>query len=161
MKFTKLFACACAVFVGATIQASTLYWQVDTEATTGIDYEYAQVAVHTTSPQAYLNVAGEGTPYVAEGSGAVYLDLSTYGTSGYSFAVELLDANLNVVGTSSTVTYDTLLASGYISSGGIDAPKSGSYLFSTAGSYSVPEPTSGVLLLIGGAMLALRRRRRV
>lgn len=29
----------------------------------------------------------------------------------------------------------------------------------TGGSYSVPEPTSGILLLVGGALLALRRRR--
>ncbi|MDO5318533.1 MAG: PEP-CTERM sorting domain-containing protein [bacterium] len=30
----------------------------------------------------------------------------------------------------------------------------------TGGSYSVPEPSSGLLILIGGALLALRRRRR-
>ena len=57
-------------------------------------------------------------------------------------------------------TYQELIAAGYIatnpfdSTAAIEAAKAGNM-----GS-SAPEPTSGMLLLIGGSLLALRRRRR-
>lgn len=163
MKLKNLFACAFAVVVCSVTQASALYWQIDSD--TGINYDYAQVVAYKNgAAEGALNVMNNGVStgdsIVDPASGAVYLDLATYGSSEYAFGVELLDASLNVVGNSNQVTYQDLLAAGYISNSGLEAPAGGGFSYSAAGGgYSVPEPTSGVLLLIGGALLALRRRR--
>jgi len=90
----------------------------------------------------------------------------SYGTDGVNnnFYLVLVDADMVYVGTSSaspgaegkTVNVATKGTNSNLASADW---KSGS-TFSTAGWYNtVPEPTSGLLLLIGMAGLALRRRR--
>lgn len=63
--------------------------------------------------------------------------------------------------TSGTVTYNDLLLASAITSSALD--NFTEYNVAGAGltwtPVSVPEPTSGLLLLVGGALLALRRRR--
>ena len=81
--------------------------------------------------------------------------------SALSFFVELYDGAGNWVGTTDAKSYDSLVASGAISSGlnpnftGVNSALGG------AGStYSnVPEPTSGLLMLVGLGARALRRRK--
>lgn len=88
-----------------------------------------------------------------------------YGSSGdslsaLSFFVELYDGAGNWVGQTTPQTYQSLVDSGAISSGlnpsfsGVNSAVGGS-----SGSYAVPEPTSGLLMLVGLGALALRRRR--
>ena len=88
---------------------------------------------------------------------------SSAGISGFSdlsFFVELYDASGNWVGQTTPQTYDSLVSSGAISSGlnpnfsGVNSAVGGG-----SGSYSVPEPTSGLLMLVGLGALALRRKR--
>ena len=88
-----------------------------------------------------------------------------YGSSGdslsaLSFFVELYDASGNWVGQTTPQSYQSLVDSGAISSGlnpnfsGVNSAVGGG-----SGSYSVPEPTSGLLMLVGLGALALRRRK--
>ena len=91
------------------------------------------------------------------GAAPTLSDLKGYGSSQYSFYVELYNTAGGSVHKTQTVSYDSLLSSGYIATGGVLTPT----VLASGGfnGASVPEPTSGVLLLVGGALLALRRRR--
>ena len=89
-----------------------------------------------------------------------------YNSPAYSFLIELGNYDYNsgswtVLAVSDTVSYTTLKDVKYniaewsdnehpTPTGGAWAPKN----------YTVPEPTGGLLFVIGGALLALRRRRR-
>lgn len=95
-----------------------------------------------------------------------WADDTPYGTSSsdslsaLSFFVELYDASGNWLGQTTPQSYSDLLASGAISSGlnpnfsGVNSAVGGG-----SGSYQIPEPTSGLLMLVGLGALALRRRK--
>lgn len=156
MKMIQKLAVFAAILAMVGIaKADALYWQVDTGASdASYKGEYSYAALYT-SDGTFLDGYYEAT----DGKVAPTLsDLGNYGSTGYSFYVELYNASLDSVYKGQTVSYDQLAASGYISTGGVSLPT----FTATSGfnGASVPEPTSGVLLLIGGAMLALRRRRR-
>ena len=99
--------------------------------------------------------------------GEAYSSLITqYASPEYSFMIELgnWDDNANpqwtMVAMSEVVQYNTLVKDGHIgvwSGTTIEATKPEAWAVST---YTVPEPTGGMLFVIGGALLALRRRRR-
>lgn len=148
------------VAVGALVgRADALYWMVDTTAdnawyTGSGDWAYAQVFAKDANGGTFE--LGDGS-FLEKGSGPILADLLAYGDSTYSFFVELYNSSGERVHTGFDFSYDSLLKSGYVSTGGVQTPS-----FLATGGWNgaaVPEPTSGVLLLIGGAMLALRRRR--
>ena len=83
-----------------------------------------------------------------------------------SFAVEffnynVLDGSLSLLGWTESITPDELLAQGKIADFRDPKYPQASYaVWSPKEFAAVPEPTSGLLLLIGGALLALRRKQR-
>ena len=83
-----------------------------------------------------------------------------------SFAVEffnynVLDGSLSLLGWTESITPDELLAQGKIADFRDPKYPQASYaVWSPMEFAAVPEPTSGLLLLIGGALLALRRKQR-
>ncbi len=83
--------------------------------------------------------------------------------SDLSFFIELYDTAGNWAGTTDAKSYSQLLSSGAISVGDEFNPSFtgvNSALGGSGSSYSpVPEPTSGLLMLVGLGALALRRRR--
>lgn len=99
-------------------------------------------------------------------AGPTWANLSGYTDGTYSFAIELgnfvmegEDEVWTVSARSQSSSYQDLVSSGYVTPGELAMP---GYLPWTGGTFtSVPEPSSGVLLVIGGALLALRRRRRM
>ena len=85
-----------------------------------------------------------------------------YGTaSAYNFFFAIVDGD-NVLITSSTlVTGSDVGSTGVSFSSGMSTASKNNYgdaAFTSTGWYTVPEPTSGLLLLVGLAGLALRRR---
>ena len=81
-----------------------------------------------------------------------------------SFAVEFFnysDGSLSLLGWTESITPDELVAQGKIADFRDPKYPQASYdVWSPKEFAAVPEPTSGLLLLIGGALLALRRKQR-
>ena len=143
-----------------------LYWQVQPEQVAdGVDpynaaYFYVLDGNDVKTPIGgtawnEMQVAGSRTASGIIGS----IDLSGYSTGGYSFLWEL--ANMSggsgdVVGKSSTYSFSDLSSMLTSVKGGSNIPTQ-SVL--SPSFYAVPEPTSGLLMLLGIAGLALRRKR--
>lgn len=174
----KLIAvCAMALSMGAFAD-SYLYWMLDesSELNWGSDtaptvYTAAKIGVVDSSGSkvGYLNLyvangdmvtSGSGQSVSASpglGTGSYYANLNAYGSSSYSYYIELLN-DTTFVGRSEILNYSAL--ENYITSsiGGTSKPSNAwtPTAFTTA---PVPEPTSGLLMLFGLSALALRRKR--
>ena len=107
------------------------------------------------SDSALSNPVGIAT---AVGSESLYANLSTY-TEGYSYYIELMSDNTTIA-VSQGLKYDEGLAQISQTLGG-DTVSGGSQLarWSGGSAYAVPEPTGALLVLIGAAMLGLKRRK--
>jgi len=157
---------AVAVFAVALFaQADVLYWMVSdeiAETATGSASTFATLyAVSAAdSSKTELDSRSESQVYTAYdvGSAFQYSGIENY-SSGYSFLVEILSGDYS--GQSYSVdTYDAL--KNYIVGSGSSLQPSS---FAPEGfgggtsTYNVPEPTSGLLFLVGGMLLGLKRRR--
>lgn len=158
--------CAFAVcaFVAVSVRGEALYWQVSEDS--GQTFDFAQLRVKGGDIDGY-----EVLDMVDAESGESYnytpltnTDLGQYASSEYSFFVEMLTyANdaLTDKAAGKTYTYQELVSSGYVATGLADglSIEAGGLGLNMGSSGAIPEPSSGLLLLMGGAMLALRRRR--
>ena len=160
---------AVAVFaVALAVQADVLYWMVSdsiAESITapGTDTAFATlyaVSTSDSSSKTELDSRSERQVYTAYDAGSAfnYSGIENY-SSGYSFLVEILSGDYK--GKSFSVSdYESLR--NYIVGSGSSLPSSA---FAPEGfgggsvTYNVPEPTSGLLFLVGGMLLGLRRRR--
>lgn len=162
--------------VAVLAKADFLYWQIPEDAGkeftvarlyavsgdyTDVDMDsYTGDLANSGNPisQAMASGVNGTTEKTGTSTQITSVDVSPY-ESGYSFFVELLTYD----GTNTTkdrllaYSYQTLLDNGYIQPVGGVNPVSNPTNFSMT---HVPEPSSGLLMLLGGALMALRRRRR-
>ncbi len=165
IKTFVIFAAMASLSARADVQA--LYWQV-TEASNvnGVKFTAAALGVIDGSGNiSYLhNGSANGNQWVAASSvgglstqeAAAILDQDY---SGWSFFIELqnYDANTSTwytSGRSESYTYTQVQSHIFSPSGVLSSAP-----LAWTPTVNVPEPTSGVLMLLGGALLALRRRR--
>ena len=162
MKNLKYFVIAALTATAMPLHADMLYWLADNPVDTWngglVNFAYATVSAQDANDNATLlspysdGVKLDGATKVAASDntvGALYSgDFISSGVK--SFLVELYDEN------DVRVAWQTYLAAENLLSIWHDAQSmTGSTPLSVT--QVIPEPTSGLLLLIGGALLALRR----
>ena len=154
-----------------------LYWMLpdaitlQDESGTPVSYEYARVGVMNNSSgenAGYLSLYGDGGEDYGtdmywrnpDGESPLYakIEPTTFG-SGYSYYIELLNDSSTFVGRS-TDMLSYVDVQKYLATFGTGAGVDASWVSngSTFTTQAIPEPTSGLLLLLGVAGLALRRK---
>ena len=145
----------------ASAEDSYLYWMVGEDAPS--DYAYAKVK--DTTSNSYLNLYDEygsigpvdsidaATINDARTHGeAFYASLNGIDTSSSTWIIELFNSQNETIDSSAPMQYQTVFNTGIASPASALTPAMGT-------SFATPEPNSGVLVLIGCAVLGLRRRR--
>lgn len=95
-------------------------------------------------------------------AGPTYANIGNYTQGSYTFAIELgnyYNSTWNVMAVSESYTYADLISRdtyNHISAGDLSLP---GYMAWTGGAFVVPEPSTGLTLLLGLAILSLRRGR--
>ena len=171
MKNTMKLKIVTAMMVLAGVmsaKADLLYWQLGgNTAASAFDYACASIySVSGDGTKNLLNNVGLDNNGRVEGEmiekGSAVVAAQFTGATASSFFIELYDSNMNLIAESDGNTAASDLTS-YISA--VEFSQNwnaanvwgGSAAFKAAS--AVPEPTSGVLLLIGAAMMGLRRKR--
>ena len=169
----KLFLAVACVLVGWAVHADAMYWQLSDTQITGVsDSQWTMARV-----EIYSNGAATGTylHYLDDSdvtamdkteTGAWFdVDMSNYSgvSPEYSFVLELVNDSAEIQAASSAVKYSDLQTAGKIVSNStfnsLTPINYSTYnMSSLAGPVDLPEPTSGLLMLLGASLLALRRR---
>lgn len=137
------------VAAALTSQAAYLFWQVD--ASTAEEFGATSYGLYATQDGLGKGTEIAGTSVAGQ---ITQTDISAYDTT-YSFYIELVNSSGSVVGNSEVATYESL-ASTSITSDLSAIPNLGAW---HGGTYSVPEPTTGLLMLMGVALVSLKRRK--
>ena len=169
MKINKTVAVILTMAVLPSLaDVEALYWQVTSAMNpTPIQFQAAaMVADNGSGTKVYLNdsngnawQAANADKVTTESIASIWSD--TYAT-GYTFYIELMNNDNGNWYTAGTIdkgtgnwSYDDIKANIFSSSSmamNLATPLK-------SGTAHIPEPTSGLLMLVGGALLALRRRR--
>lgn len=182
-KMMKTVVASVLLALGLSVRADYLLWQVEQTAEDAIPFTYAKLSVKggSLTDQTYLSVGvwtQDGpdlssvpvqeighSNFEAEQTGPSvlqsYANLGEYANSAYSFAVELYsftDGHENLLAVSDYVRYSEMVRDFHVYS---NMSQSGITPYTYGTFRAVPEPTGGLLVLMGLGALALRRKRAV
>lgn len=145
------------LLVGASASAGMLYWQV---SGADQDFDEAWLVAESKSDSTKFNIEGADAQPDKRSTALMQSDISAYESDAYLFYVEMINYSTNpeTVTAGAKWSYDQLTTSGYVADS-FDVPSVIAAASATNFGSPIPEPSSGLLLLMGGAMLALRRRR--
>ena len=158
MKLISKFAVVAAVMLFASAaSAGTLYWQVDGNDLGESEYGWG-------AELWMLDTSNNGKTSLSDGlidapTGIQQADITGYDDSKYRFYVELVNYTTGAASDGYKWSYSELTSSGYVAMDARDIPTVNANVANQGNFAQAPEPSSGLLLLMGGAMLALRRRR--
>ena len=154
---SRFLVAATAMLLASTVSAGTLYWQVDDADLGESEYGWgAELWMLNQNDNSTTSLSGG---LIDAPTGIQQADITNYTGDQYLFYVELVNYTTGASTDGYKWGYGDLVSSGYVAFGATDFPT----VSANAGAHSnfaaAPEPSSGLLLLMGGAMLALRRRR--
>jgi len=169
------------VMVAAASQASYLWFTVNNDDTgysnissyltslkeagtiSGIDDIYVGIVADngTSKTTLYTDTPLTSEWQIAPAQANVDLSSLTGDLNSYSFYVEIASSKAGVynpVGTGASQTYTALNTAGYVSESMSEVPAVG--VWHSGGYKATPEPTSAMLMLLGVAGLALKRKQK-
>ena len=164
----KLILASAVVLAGLAVHAGAIYWQMSSMST-NVDpdnWTMARIEVvdqdgnSISDPQTYLSLADDAdVKYLAKGEDGAWFDVTGYDAASPEryFLVELVNDNLETQGAGTPVAWSDishLVVSDFSSVTPISYTA-----WNNPGFVSVPEPSGGLLMLLGASLLALRRRR--
>lgn len=176
----KLITLGLSIALAAIANADMLYWQVASDP--GVAYQTAKIywtaddGVTKNAMVSYLddsttstvvgNPAVNASVFSGEDASGVWAALPDGFGTGYAIAIELFNGSDTAVAHYGWTNYDDAMAN-YISKAEFSSNYHamtqsvgvGSQSGATYGAGPVPEPTSGLLVLIGAALVGLRRKK--
>ena len=145
---------------GIAAHADYLYWMVSNNPQSGTTITGALTEFHWTEAKLYADGSEVSGATLSSTAWGDYQDLGGYAYAnvgdnyaGKSFTIELFSDD-QWLARSSAASGSSLAQ--FITSGMSLNPAAAGW---TPTAYAVPEPTSGVLFLVGGMLLGLKRRR--
>ena len=167
----KFFFAAICALVGVAAHADAMYWQLAGQSVKGVtddQWTMAQIEVYRdgVATGTYLHYLDDASVDVMTRSeSGAWFDVTGYSGSdpAYSFVLELVNDALEVQGATTPVSYNDLDTAGkivkdYSTFNSITPLNYSTYNAGANTTADVPEPTSGLLMLLGASLLALRRR---
>jgi len=151
-SISKFVVVAAALLFASAASAGTLYWQVADDSG-DIGAELWMLDTSTGTKTSFTDGVIDAP------TGIQQADITNYTGDQYKFYVELVNYSTLTSTDGYKWGYQELVSSGYVAMDARDIPTVNANAEAHSNFANVPEPSSGLLLLLGGAMLALRRRR--
>ena len=146
-----LFGIAVAAGLSAFAAPSAIYWNMDGYA----EFTTAQYATLFASIDGGEQTGADWTILPDTFAGRNKATVGDFGGESYSYYVQIFNEAHEAIAESAVLTWDDLLAADAVS---VTMTHAGAGTATFGGFTAVPEPTSALLMLLGMAGLALKRK---